>query len=77
MTEQVWSTGVMTLLGKHVPVPICPPTTNPPWTSLGLNLGLCDERLDTNELSHGMVLTNRSCRVLSRDIGTWRMVSTQ
>jgi hypothetical protein len=55
---------------KHVPVPICPTTTNPPWNFLGLNLGPSDERLDTNQLSHGMVLTNRSCRILSRNNGT-------
>jgi hypothetical protein len=30
-------------------------TTNPTWTDLGINLGLHDERLATNHLSHGMV----------------------
>jgi hypothetical protein len=30
-------------------------TINPTWTGLGLNLGLCGERLTTNCLHHGMV----------------------
>jgi hypothetical protein len=29
-------------------------TTNPTWTGLGLNLGLCGKRLESNQLSDGM-----------------------
>ena len=36
----------------------CPKVTlsaaNPTWTGLGLNLGLCGKRLETNQLSDGM-----------------------
>jgi len=35
-------------------------TTNPTWTALQLNLGLCDERLATNCRSHGMALYSMS-----------------
>jgi hypothetical protein len=31
-------------------------TTNPTWTDLGANMGLCCEKLATNCLSHGMAL---------------------
>jgi hypothetical protein len=30
------------------------PTTNPTWTDMGVNPGLCGERLVTNRLSSGM-----------------------
>jgi hypothetical protein len=40
---------------------VCPSTTlsitNPTWSDLGMNLGLCNERPVTVHLSHGMVLT--------------------
>jgi hypothetical protein len=29
-------------------------TTNPTWNGLGLNLGLCGKRLETNQLSDGV-----------------------
>jgi hypothetical protein len=31
------------------------PSTNPTWTGLGLNLGLCSEKTVTNCLQHGTV----------------------
>jgi hypothetical protein len=31
-------------------------TTNPTWTSLGLNLGLCGKRLESNQLNDGMAV---------------------
>jgi len=30
-------------------------TTNPTYTGLGLNMGLCIDRLASNHLSHGML----------------------
>ena len=29
-------------------------TANPTWTGLGLNIGLCGKRLESNQLSNGM-----------------------
>ena len=29
-------------------------TTNPTWTDLGLNLGLCGKRMQSNQLNKGM-----------------------
>jgi len=29
-------------------------TTNPTWTGVGLDLGLCGKRLESNQLSDGM-----------------------
>jgi hypothetical protein len=31
-------------------------TTNPTWTGLGLNLGLCGKRLESNQLSDSMAV---------------------
>jgi len=43
-------------------------TTIPTWIDLGLNLGLCSERLITNCLSHGTY----ACRHTD-PVGKWRI----
>jgi len=39
---------------------MCPnvnlPTTNSTWACLGLNVGVCGERLESNQLSSGMAV---------------------
>jgi len=35
-------------------------TTNPKWTSQTLNLGLCDDKLVTNDLMYGAVSSNKN-----------------
>jgi hypothetical protein len=60
MNEWVWSNGGMILTGKNWSVGsktfhcVNLSAINPKWTSLGLNLGLCVERLTADHMSHGM-----------------------
>jgi hypothetical protein len=60
MNEWVWSNGGMILTGKtgvleekHGPSTTLY-TTNPNWTYLAPNPGLCSQRTGTNRLSYGM-----------------------
>jgi hypothetical protein len=49
MNESVWSIDRMIVTREHKSMwretSASVPTTNPTWTGLGLNLGLCGERL--------------------------------
>jgi hypothetical protein len=72
------SHGGMILTGKTEELrKTCPnatlSTTNPTWTNLDANLGLCGEMLVANHLSHGLV-----CRHLSESCFkiTWMMELT-
>jgi len=47
LTRENWSTQER----KTAPLS----TTNPTWTDLGSNLGLCFQRLMTDLMTHGMV----------------------
>jgi hypothetical protein len=57
--EWIWSSGGMILIGENWRTQrnTCPSatlsTTNPTWTVLGMNLGLCHEKPVTNRVSYG------------------------
>ena len=48
LTGKNWNTWRMTCPNSNLS------TTNPTWTDLGLNLGLCGKRLESNQLCDGM-----------------------
>jgi hypothetical protein len=58
-TKEICSHDTMKLMGKpknlEKNLSLCHlSTSNPTWTKLGMNLGLCGEMPATNRLSHGM-----------------------